>query len=353
MEYHDQPLNFINNHFLEIKERNVGEYQNIVLLMSLPPQFYLFGMPFVAYITSQYIYPEICYFMKKYAEYLSIKKFNSFYFKNSLRNIILYCSPFIFSFIFKMILIIGQIVSVVELFKYATEILHDSDLSLPYFHAICSWLATVTLFAIATQNLCKKGHDFNSRFALFISLDVIYIIGYFSPFMLLAFIHDPLVTTLTYFIIVAFIAFVIWCTLLYGKHTDKLNLLQSKNLLSNIQTAILRNIMFLVVISSAFYILIMSVLYVAVTSTLGSFSDFQSLQTLLLSLLVGLLSFYVVKPTYKQLNKHTNLITNASVEERNTEQDINSNSHTNDGSTENNETEEMTLNSQNDEDTIV
>ena len=55
---------------------------------------------------------------------------------------------------------------------------------------------------------------------------------------------------------------------------------------------------------------------------MGSFNDFQSLQTLLLSLLVGLVSFSIANPIYKRACKHVNLIKKASVEEP--QEDLNS-----------------------------
>ena len=342
MEYHDQPLNFINNHYLEIKDRSAGEYPTITLLISLPAQIYLFGMPIVAYLTTQYIYPKICYFMEQYTKYLVLND-GSF-----IPLLFLYLFPISISFFFKLLLIIAQIISIDEFVNYGNEVLHDDDLYHTYIHVACSSLATVTLFAIAIGNIVWNKHDFISRLSLFISLDVIYIIGYFSPFMLLAFIHDPLVTTLTYFIVVFLVVFLICACFLLGKEMEK-----AVFSLHEMLYFCLHAFKLLGLILSIFYVMMLLVQFVSATSELGSFNDFQSLQTLLLSLLVGLVSFYVVKPTYKQVCKHANLITNASDEEGSTEQEVNSNTQTNNDCTGNNETEEMALDNQNGEDTMV
>ena len=343
MEYHDQPLNFINNHYLEIKDGNVGEYPPITLLMILPAQFHLFGMPVVAYLTSRYIYPKICFFMKQYAKFLFFNSSSDGYI---LRIIILYLFPFIISMGFKFLLIIAQILSTVELVNYGNEVLHDDHLYHTYIHVVCSSLATVTLFAIAIGNILWN--KVMSCFSLFISLDVIYIIGYFSPFMLLAFIHDPLVTILTYFIVVFWVAFLICLGFLLGKEMDKIVFSEHETLYLHLHAFKLMGLLL-----SIIYVLTLLILFASTTSVLGSFNDFQSLQTLLLSLLVGLVSFYVVKPTYKQVCKHANLITNASDEEGSTEQEVNSNTQTNNDCTGNNETEETALDNQNGEDTMV
>ena len=72
MEYHDQPLQFISTHFIQVKDQNAGEYLNITTLIGSFATFPLLGMPIVAYITNHYIYPKDFAFMEKYAEYLSI-----------------------------------------------------------------------------------------------------------------------------------------------------------------------------------------------------------------------------------------------------------------------------------------
>ena len=77
MEYHDQPLQFINTHFIQAKDKNAGEYENITTLMGSFATFPLLGMPTVAYLTVHYIYPKVYVFMEKYAEHLSTDPYAS------------------------------------------------------------------------------------------------------------------------------------------------------------------------------------------------------------------------------------------------------------------------------------
>ena len=130
--------------------------------------------------------------------------------------------------------------------------------------------------------------------------------------MLLTFIHNPLVTSLTYCVNVLFIAFFIWPFILLVKDFEKhLNfLLESTR--SHKSLFILTGIGLLISIAGSFGLLVW---FVTVMITLGSFNDFQSLQTLLLSLLVALVSLSIVKPVYEQQAcKHVNIIKTASAE---------------------------------------
>ena len=322
MEYHDQPLQFISTHFIQAKNKNVGEYLNITTLISSFATFPLLGMPTVAYLTNHYIYLEISVFMEKYAEYLSIDPSSRIRSMNAAAKHFFpgCCCICITIFLFSV-----HYVSSILFVEYGKEILHDDDLNLPYLHVACSWLAIIGLYAtcitIAIYFLKKKKEDINiviimNHFtASAVSLNVIYIICYFSPFMLLAFIRDPLVTTLTYCTIVFFIVVLIWpYTLLvkeFENHMHSVFILESTRvhkalfILSGAGLSL-----------SVFSIIVMLIIFVSSATALGSFNDFQSLQILLLSLLVGLVSFSIAKPVYKRACKHVNLIKKASVEEQ-------------------------------------
>ena len=365
MEYHDQPLQFINNHFIQVKDQNAGEYLNITSLISSFAPFPLIGMPIVAYLTSHYIYPKICVFMEQYAEYLSLS-LDSSSDKSTAHAYFLYASPGVFCLSIIFLLFGIHIISSLAFVEYSKETLHDDDLYLPYLHMACSWLATIGLFiiciAIAMYFYKKeRGVKFGNHItALIVSLDVIYIICCFSPFMLLAFIHDPLVTSLTYCVNVLFIAFFIWLFILLIKDFEKHLVFLLESTRSHKFLLILTGIGLLISIAGSFGLLIW---FVTVMITLGSFNDFQSLQTLLLSLLVALVSFSIVKPIYEQACKHVNIIKTASAEEEKGDLNIASDCPANktvtiilrpeDSDVNNNKTEEMDINNKNDDDALV
>ena len=318
MEYHDQPLQFISTHFIQTKDRNVGEYLSVTTLISSFATFPFLGMPTIAFLTIHYIYPKIYVFMKQYAEYLSIDpSLNEPNFHGFLKHYL----PGFSCLSITIFLFILHIAFSVEFVKYGKEILHDDDLYLPYLHAACSWVAIIGLYAtwiaIAIYVYKKKKEDVNKvkvvnpLTASLVSLNVIYLVCYFSPFMLLAFIHDPLVTTLTYCMIVLFIAILFVPMILLAKEFGKY-VLES--------TRVYKTLFMLIgigVFISAISIFVLLINFASSAIALGSFNDFQSLQTLLLSLLVGLVSFTIAKPVYEKACKHVNVITKAvSVEEQ-------------------------------------
>ena len=362
MEYHDQPLQFISTHFIQVKDKNAGEYLNITTLMGSVATFPLLGMQTIAYLTVRYMYPKIYIFMKQYAEYLSIDPSLD----ESARHAVLkYGFPFYSCLFITFLLLTLHIASSVAFVKYGKEILHDDDLYLPYLHVACSWVAIIglctTCIVIAIYYYMKKKEDnnmvkvINHLTASVISLNVIYIICYFFPFMLLAFIRDPLITTLTYCMIVLFIVIPMWLIILYFKdienHLELTRLYRYLFMLSSMISTISISVIFLIFVLSA--------------TALGSFNDFESLQTLLLSLLVGLLSFTIAKPVYQKACKHVNLITKTvSVEEQ--KENLNDAAAnglankaatniltTEDGDMNNNGTEEMNIDNENDDDTLV
>ena len=314
MEYHDQPLQFINTHFIQVKDRNAGEYLNIKALIDSFVTFPLLGMPIVAYLTSHYIYPKIYDFIGKYAEYLSIDPSSTYH------VVLKHVSPGVSSLLITFLLLQLHSFSSFEFVKYGNEILHDDDLFLPYLHVACSWLAIIGLYAtciaIAVYFYKTKKEDINEDkvinhlIASIIALNIIYIVCYFSPFMLLAFIRDPLVTTLTYCMIMVFIFTITWLEILLCK--------QFENCL--VFTGVYKALFILTSIAlfiSFNNIFVTFIIFVSSIIALGSFNDFQSLQTLLLSLLVGLVSFSIAKPVYEKACKHVNVIKKSvSVEEQ-------------------------------------
>ena len=364
MEYHDQPLQFISTHFIQAKDKNAGEYENITTLMGTCAAFPLFGMPTVAYLTVHYIYPKSFTFMEKYADYLSV--YSSLTSYVSLK----YCLPFFISLCIIAFLLYLHAFSSEEFVKYGKEILHDGDLYLLYLHVACSWLAIIGLCTIfiAIAIYIYKRKDINKvkvvnhHTALVVSFNVIYLVCYFSPFMLLAFIHDPLVTTLTYCMLVLFIVIPIWPFTLLAKDFEN-------HLVFTLKSTRMYKTLFMLagigVILSVFSIFVILINFVLSATALGSFNDFQSLQTLLLSLLVGLVSFIIAKPVYQKACEHVNLIRSTVPVEEQTEDlsNIAANGPANEAATNilttehvdinNNGTEEMSIDNENDDDTLV
>ena len=126
--------------------------------------------------------------------------------------------------------------------------------------------------------------------------------------MLLAFIHDPLLTIFTFFMVIFGIAFnyvLIWS---FG-----LNILTNtvRKLIPHtwlpFKVLIYSIIIIIIALTVAYSIIFLLVLINGVIE-LGSFSDFQALQNdMILPLLVGLLSLFILKPAHKYSSRYTKI----------------------------------------------
>lgn len=134
----------------------------------------------------------------------------------------------------------------------------------------------------------------------------IYITCYFFPIILLIFIHDPLRTILTYSIVIFLIA-IGWYCLFIIQAISELKLITKKS-----------NILEITLFAMALCGFLVVIMFVLDAIDLGSLSDFHSLQATLLSLLVGLISFSVFRPAYRQVHKHTKLIKHTDVDKEET-----------------------------------
>ena len=119
-----------------------------------------------------------------------------------------------------------------------------------------------------------------------ISVNIIYTICYFFPAILLVFIHDPLQIIYTCFMVAIFIMFIytlIWC---FGLALlSRMLLKQDHFTWFSLKTSI-HFILLLTFVPLIYNFSVMIINMVA----LESFSDFQELKSIILSLLVALLS---------------------------------------------------------------
>lgn len=143
--------------------------------------------------------------------------------------------------------VVFHILSAVEYIQYGNEVLYNQDFNdgstyddhqtIPIFHAVFSLIPTAIVlfygmfvFSIwiflrieSSRKLEINDNDINSISRIsdtgeecvqapvpvtatgLLSINIVYIGSYFMPYMLLAFIHDPLQTSFTYLIVTAFI----------------------------------------------------------------------------------------------------------------------------------------------------
>ena len=181
----------------------------------------------------------------------------------------------------------------------------------------------MALFVIATgvflyklkqiRNLTPEYFSF--LIAASISVDIIYILCYFSPFMFLAFLHDPLVTFSTYFMAIMSIISFCLTTNLPTFYVTKFGIVarQQGGTVNRCMVMFISITVMMVIVTSG-YGLILLMMFLAVALLLGNFSSSQSLEAILLSLLLGLISVWVLKPIYKKAQRQ-GLIENENTEE--------------------------------------
>ena len=68
--------------------------------------------------------------------------------------------------------------------------------------------------------------------------------------------------------------------------------------------------LFIAIILILSYVFTLTMIFVSNTIFLGGFNSNQSLQAILLSLLLGFISFAILKPTYNTVHTHVGLVNN-------------------------------------------
>ena len=217
MEYHDQPLQFISNNFLQEKNRHHGVYRIISLLIFAISQYPLFVMPFIGFLTFRYLYPKI---LNCLVQHILIE--------HSSKVVVYTKTMFLFCLSGGIMTINGSLLvahvgSLSEFIGYGKKVFDDYDRNMQYIHAAFSGsgIVIMLLFALGYQyyrvwmNYEEQPGDLQgiskaticnviALFTTSISINIIYILCYFLPFMLLAFLHDPVATVITYFFVICF-----------------------------------------------------------------------------------------------------------------------------------------------------
>ena len=394
MEYHDQPLQYINRYYLRTKteDDHYDTIYNIMAMMAVLPLAIFFAffsiairyiLPMIAALLmklskaklkevesdmEQFINPQsknihvttilendqqkvyliqiskssdneeiIADMAKKNTEYVQqILKESSnednLYIINLPGNIhskwkVSEISIFILSIIINGALFAFHIVSAIELIKYGNTILkgkiskdsYENHSSVPIFHAIISLciIIFVYLFTIISC-IYKYWHhkeDFNIRLlaATSVTVNISHLVIYYMPYMLLAFIYNPLQTCTIYSVLVIYILcgyFLPWGLLLLvinqkDSDNDDSYVSDETDNASIINTVTEYFICFSAVGLTLVVIYFSIVIVYALT--LGSFDDFGIIQNLVPPLLIGLLTFLVVKPTYIKAKQRFNL----------------------------------------------
>lgn len=223
-------------------------------------------------------------------------------------------------------LFVCHIISGVTYIQYGNEVLYNRDLdhsdyssnsddqALPIFHMAFS-LFTITIallmiifgYVIFNSDTAsrKEGQNFklHKSVAVGLSINIIYLGSYFTPYMLLAFIHNPVQTSFVYLfgailvvcVYLLFLGLSICCgdAACWDLEMNK----------SDEERKELDCFGFCCCLAS--WTAVMSVIYIAIVVififTFGSFNNFQELQNLVFPLVIGLLTIIFLKPAFKHI----------------------------------------------------
>ena len=276
---------------------------------------------------------------------------------------------FIVSIIINIGLLIIHIVSVWELVKYDNEFFNTDTSSntndssetnnslsdIAIFHFIFSFPLIIVTY-ISTGLLCfrkvkqflsekdinkETRRDISFLFAsTSITVNIIYLVSFYMPYILLAFIYNPIQTSIIYLGLGIWVLcgyFFIWalvsiciggCTNANKKSnaSDETNVNEENNAddetNANNKTVVndnkynlcsghhkqLNNIIIALSVVGLPSVVMYFSFIIVYALTLGSFDDFGIIQNFVPPLLVGLITFFAVKPAYREAKQRFNLV---------------------------------------------
>ena len=246
-----------------------------------------------------------------------------------------------------------HVVSAVEIIRYGNDVLqshqdsnkdHSSSPIIFVTLSFCMIVVTyISAVLISVYRWYKEGFDsrslvkpkstkeplnFRSLAVISVIINIIHIVCYFLPYMLLAFIYNPIQTCVTYLALgfyVLCIYLLFWILKdcytsykrLYSSDTTGRGFLRfhtSQNYTKNSES-INKNDLYFIIIYTVYFLLgygiVLAVVFFSAVIfyvlTLGSLNDFEVIQNLIPPLLIGILTYFVIKPTYKQAKEKINL----------------------------------------------
>ena len=337
MQFQDETLEFISTYFFETKASYEDNYQAIIYILGLSiflPCVTFFVFSYLVYFYSEWI---VTYAKKYIAD--GKKKFhkkrlakikdekNHKHREDEVKEIqsrrVTIAGLILTSLCLSITLFTFHIIASVRLIQYGNEILNDAkprvqfnvkrkdtdDRGLLIINIVLSFFPTIILICFLLCNFCcrdsgSKNIDEALGKYLRLSLGVllVYLGFYFSIYMLLAFINDPIVTGFVYLIGILCILCVYLvsyalcltmfpCLAIASKYHFQYRKLRIGNFIS-----------LFIVVTSGFSIGYFITMLIFIL-TLGNFKDFQAVQNLTLPIIIGLLSVFLFKPLFARIKK--------------------------------------------------
>ena len=295
-DIYDRPVEFASKYFIEARGTHSETYNIIVYIMTVmaflpPPTFATFAI-----LSYFFVYGWILNLAEKLIDPTKIAYM---------------IATFLTSVVLHLVLVGVHIVSLILNIEYGYKVLHyeaDSEHNIhkigdiqPFFHAGISSFLAFLIFAVALPYAVYRGKkDWSWKVPLAISLSVNFIyIGFnFLPYMLMAFINDPLQTFFIYILIL----FVGACAFMFILRSVKAIAKCCCNRNEGNSSHDCRHTFcFLSMEISLALSAILSIIAIAYILTLGSFHDFQGLKSVLLPIMVAIFVMALLKPGYKRI----------------------------------------------------
>ena len=323
-KYHGQALQFISKYYFQVKSTMEHEnYRTIIIIVILMTSLPLTLTLAFSLFTVLHIFPMVLRLLKNrkvkvdpyYYEYhgiIPIDPTNECYYKK-----VVHLLPLTLTGLGIYIgLLVIHIFSIVRLLEYGNEVLSSYYKYLPIAHAVFSLLTVIigsglsVIFLVIRILRSKKDNNGNKEWSLMltvtvISVNIFYLGCYFLPYMLLAFIHDPLQSTFTYLTVV-FLTLCIYLIFLGISQLYKYCRIKKENRDGSDSKFKCAKCCDALLYSCMVWAMALSILMflLLVTFFIESFDDFQKLQHLTPSLLIAILTVVLLQPSYKYLTKN-------------------------------------------------
>ena len=307
MDYDGESLQFIRSYYIQAKHLRHGIYPSVINLLYTILQFSIVGMAFISYLTINYMHPKICNFIEWYSMHLEDKCSLS----HSPRVIdgILIISFVSTNLITTIFQIIAHIFAIIKFIDYGNEILNDADQHLTYVYSGFAVIPiAVTMFVyilavcISLLRIYVNFRPLNTIIPMLTSMNIIYFLTYFSPFLFLALIQVPL---LILTLIITYIAFIIiWSLLTYSFVTfvtPKASLAVKCQLKECYTHPICILSIKLVLLIMFLYAIALICIVVMHAFFLGSYNNSPSTEAIVIAILAGVVGSVVFKSAYKKI----------------------------------------------------
>lgn len=348
MDYHDQPIQFINRNYFQLKKENDDHYYIVVGMIHW---MLILPIPLLLAVNLLLCNFEKLKILNLLLKLLTVNNEGTIYKRSNL------IALFFTSTNVSIVLLAFHIISIKKTVNYGSTVFHHHDVdslkscaiwtSFIYFtillvsmigHFIYTWTDSHEMCVIKVIKMAFVIATVS------IKINVIYISSYFMPYMLLAFVYNPLQTSITYFMITVLVVgvYLMWWGLtntgsklqccsnkcrhpeqrtsytdytpIEGGNVDDVTCCSIKN---GVLCAVCCSLRFIkctghicsyLIFSCAIifsFIYIFSV--IAYICELGSFNDFQAAHNLVVLALIGLVGIFVGKPVYAHFRQKFHL----------------------------------------------